>query len=149
VVVKHRCVAEIWVFTPCHNLGSGKVGKAVLRGLLAESAKEQDSAQRRGKWLLREGRTVGGECRCADMGRAGLSRQMISEDEGANGVLLFGPHDRVSNKGELCAKGRQVVFPGGRSVVSRALVCCCWKSGAVASDGRSERSCIEGHQLGV
>jgi hypothetical protein len=35
------------------------VGEAVLRGLLAESAKEQDSARRRGKWLLPEGRTVG------------------------------------------------------------------------------------------
>jgi hypothetical protein len=153
VVVKRRCAAEIWVFTPCRNSGSGEVGEAVLRGLLAESAKEQDSARRRGKWLSPEGRTVGGEGWCAVVGRAGLSRRIVSEDEGANGAVLFGPRNRVSNKGELCAKGRQVVFPGGRSVVSRAPVSCCWKSGAVALDRgqerRSEWSCVEGHRSGV
>jgi hypothetical protein len=69
--------------------------------------------RRRGKWLLPEGRTVGWERRCAVMGRAGPSRRIVSEDEGANGTVLFGPHDRVSNKGELCAKGRQVVFAEG------------------------------------
>jgi hypothetical protein len=58
VGVERRCAAEIWVFSPCRNSGSGEVGEAVLRGLLAESAKEQDSARRRGKWLLPEGRTV-------------------------------------------------------------------------------------------
>jgi hypothetical protein len=57
--VEHWYGAEIWVFSPCCNSGSGEVGEAVLRGLLAESAKEQDSAQRRGKWLLPEGKTVG------------------------------------------------------------------------------------------
>jgi hypothetical protein len=51
--------AEIWVFSPCCNSESGEVGKAVLRGLLAESTKEQDSTQRRGKWLLPKGKTVG------------------------------------------------------------------------------------------
>jgi hypothetical protein len=59
VGVERQCTAEIWVFRPCRNSGSGEVGEAVLRGLLAESAKEQDSARRRGKWLLPEGRTVG------------------------------------------------------------------------------------------
>jgi hypothetical protein len=66
------------------------VGEAVLRGLLAESAKEQDSASRRGRWCV----------------------------------------------------------PGGRTVVSRALVCCCWESEAIASvrkqRRRSERSYVEG-----
>jgi hypothetical protein len=59
VGVERRCAAKIWVFSPYRNLGSGEVGEAVLRGLLAESAKEQDSARRRGKWLLPEGKTVG------------------------------------------------------------------------------------------
>jgi hypothetical protein len=59
VVVERRCAAKIWVFTPCRNSGSGEVGEVVLRGLLAESAKEQDSVGRRGKWLLPEGQTVG------------------------------------------------------------------------------------------
>jgi hypothetical protein len=59
VGVEHQYTAEIWVFSPCHNSGSGEVGKVVLRGLLAESAKEQDAARRRGKWLLPEGKTVG------------------------------------------------------------------------------------------
>jgi hypothetical protein len=153
VVVERWCAAEIWVFMPCHNSGSSEVGEAVLRGLLAESAKEQDSTRRRGKCLLPEGRTVGWERRCAVVGRAGPSRRIVSEDKGVNGAVLFGPHNRVSNKGELCAKGRQVVFPGGRSVVSRVPVHCCWKSGAIASDRieerRSERSCIKGHRLGV
>jgi hypothetical protein len=134
VVVECWCAAKIWVFMPCHNSGSSKVGEAVLSGLLAESAKEQDSVQRRGKWLLPEGRTVGGEHQYAVMGRAGLSRQIISEDKGANGVVLFGPHDRVSNKGEIYMKERQVVFPGGRNVVSRVPVCCCWESEAIMSD---------------
>jgi hypothetical protein len=47
---------------------------------------------------------------------------------------FIGPCDRVSNKGELCAKERQVVFARGRSVVSRAPVHCCWESEAVTSD---------------
>jgi hypothetical protein len=34
------------------------VGEAVLRGLLAESAKEPDSARRRDKWCIPGGRTV-------------------------------------------------------------------------------------------
>jgi hypothetical protein len=59
VGVECQCTAEIWVFLPCRNSGTGEVGKAVLRGLLAESAKEQDSVQRRGKWLLPEGKTIG------------------------------------------------------------------------------------------
>jgi hypothetical protein len=59
VGVEHRCTAETWVLLLCRNSGSGEVGNAVLRGLLAESAKEQDSARRRGKWLLPEGKTVG------------------------------------------------------------------------------------------
>jgi hypothetical protein len=153
VVVECWCTAEIWVFTPCRNLGSGEVGEAVLRGLLAESAKEQDSARRRGKWLLPEGRTVGGECRCTVVGRAGPSCQIISKEEGVNGAVLFGPHNRVCNKGELCVKGRQVVFPRGRSVVSRAPVHCCWKSGANVLDHGEERmsewSSVEGHRSGV
>jgi hypothetical protein len=40
-----------------------------------------------------------------------------------------------------------MVFPGGRSVVSSAPVCCCGESEAVASDRqrrrRSERGCVE------
>jgi hypothetical protein len=59
VGVERQYTAEMWVFLPCHNSGSGEVGEPVLRGLLAESAKEQNSTQRRGRWLLPEGRTVG------------------------------------------------------------------------------------------
>jgi hypothetical protein len=59
----------------------------------------------------------------------------------------FGPRDRVSNKGELCVKEWRVVFPGGRSVVSRVLVRCCRESEAIASDHerrqRSEQGCIK------
>jgi hypothetical protein len=47
---------------------------------------------------------------------------------------VVGPCDRVSNKGELCAKERQVVFPGGRSILSRVPVHCCGESEAVVSD---------------
>jgi hypothetical protein len=87
------------------------------------------------------------------VGRVGPSRWIVSEDEGASGAVLFGPRDRVSNKGELCAKERQVVFPGGRSVLSRVPVRCCWKSGAITSDRReerrSERSCVEGLRSGT
>jgi hypothetical protein len=68
------------------------------------------------------------------VGGAGPSRRIVSEDEGASRAVLFGPHDRVCNEGELCAKERQVVFPGGRGVVSRAPLRCCWGSGAIASD---------------
>jgi hypothetical protein len=68
------------------------VVEAVLRGLLAESAKEQESTQRRDKWCI----------------------------------------------------------PTGRTVVSRAPVCCCWESEAIMSDRerrrRSERSYVEGHR---
>jgi hypothetical protein len=43
-----------------------------------------------------------------------------------------------------------VVFPGGRSVVSRAPVHCCWESEAITSDPewgrRSERRYVEGLQ---
>jgi hypothetical protein len=59
VGVERRCAPKIWVFSPCYNSGSSEVYEAVLRGLLAESAKEQDSARRRGKWLLPKGKTVG------------------------------------------------------------------------------------------
>jgi hypothetical protein len=49
-------------------------------------------------------------------------------------------------------KERQVVFPGGRSVVSRAPVRYCWESEAVVSDReqrrRSERSYVEGLRSG-
>jgi hypothetical protein len=58
VGVERQYAAEIRVFSPCRNSGSGEVCEAVLRGLLAESVKEQDSARRRGKWLLPERRTV-------------------------------------------------------------------------------------------
>jgi hypothetical protein len=68
------------------------------------------------------------------MGGVGPLRWIISEDEEVSGAVLFGPRDRVSNKGELCVKERQVVFPGGRNVVSRVPVCCCWGSGAIMSD---------------
>jgi hypothetical protein len=59
VGIEYWCAAETWVLSLCHNSGSGEVGKAVLRGLPAESAKEQDSVKRRGKWLLPKGKTVG------------------------------------------------------------------------------------------
>jgi hypothetical protein len=63
-------------------------------------------------------------------------------------VVLFGPHERVSNKGELCMKERQFVFPGGRIVVSRVPLHCCWGSRAITSDHeqrqRSRQSCVEG-----
>jgi hypothetical protein len=68
------------------------------------------------------------------MGGAGPLHQIISEDKGVSRAVLFGPRDRVSNKGELCAKERRVVFPGGRSVVSRVLVRYCWESEAIVSD---------------
>jgi hypothetical protein len=51
-------MAEIWVFSLCRNMESSKVCQVVLRGLLVESMEEQNSAQRRGKWLLPGGRTV-------------------------------------------------------------------------------------------
>jgi hypothetical protein len=44
VGVERQCAAETRVLSPCCNSGSSKVGEAVLIGLLAESAKEQDSA---------------------------------------------------------------------------------------------------------
>jgi hypothetical protein len=67
------------------------------------------------------------------MGRVGPSHWIVSKDEGASRAVV-GPCDRVSNKGELCVKERQVVFPGGRSIVSRAPVCCCRESEAMTSD---------------
>ncbi|KAI5790567.1 hypothetical protein FPQ18DRAFT_306496 [Pyronema domesticum] len=53
---------------------------------------------------------------------------VASEGEGASGVVFVGPCDRVSNNGGISAKERQVVFPEGRSVVSRAPEHCCWKA---------------------
>jgi hypothetical protein len=60
--------------------------------------------------------------------------QIVSRDEEVSRAVFIGPCDRVSNKGGLCIKERQVVFMGGRGVVSRVLVYCCWKSKAIALD---------------
>ncbi|KAI5794244.1 hypothetical protein FPQ18DRAFT_425285 [Pyronema domesticum] len=60
-----------------------------------------------------------------------VARRQDCREESA-GVLSRGERGRrirsVSNKGGICAKERQVVFPEGRSVVSRAPVHCCWKA---------------------
>jgi hypothetical protein len=42
-------------------------------------------------------------------------------------------------------KERRVVFPGGRSVVSRAPVCCCRESKAIASDHKQRRRSERGY----
>jgi hypothetical protein len=124
------------------------VGEAVLRGLLAESAKEQDSARRQGRWLLPEGRTVGWRAPVHCRGESGAVALDHKRGRRSERSCVVGPCDRLSNKVGLCAKERQVVFPGGRSVVSRAPVRCCWESEAIAADHewrqRSKRSYVEG-----
>jgi hypothetical protein len=79
------------------------VGKAVLRGLLADSAKEQDSTRRRGKWLLPEGSTVGRRApvRCrGESGAIALDRKRGRRSERSG--VIWSSQQSVQQRRTLC-----------------------------------------------
>jgi hypothetical protein len=90
--------------------------------------------RRQGRWLLPEGRTVGRRVLVHCYGESRAITLDYKQGQRSEQSYVVGPYNRVSNKGELCMKERQVVFPRGRSVVSRAPVCCCRESKAIISD---------------
>jgi hypothetical protein len=97
------CAAKTRVLSPCRNSGSGEVGEAVLRGLLAESAKEQDSARRRGKWLLPEGKTVGRRApvRChGGSGAVALDRKRGRRSEWSG--VVWSSQQSIQQRRTLC-----------------------------------------------
>jgi hypothetical protein len=58
VVEERQCAAEVHIFSPCRIVENEGVGVVRFVVLLTESAKEQDTARRTGKWCFPGGRTV-------------------------------------------------------------------------------------------